>query len=191
MYLSFTTVVTLLVVFTGAFSAPVNQPVEISWNNVKLKEYSLQLNQLAKRLLIEELSHLKTVERVVKWPRVLVNATDKCDPTNLRADSTHCLKKMVSALKNYRIVFGIISQFKSICTKVGEKLNKVVEELLFQMGEPRPDSEENWSKVNSWEEPGLCRDNIEKLFSFSILMARVFAPGDPAKHIMNSTKYCI
>nr|AKQ06178.1 putative interleukin-23 subunit p19b [Oncorhynchus mykiss] len=98
---------------------------------------------------------------------------------------------MVSALKNYTVVFGIISQFNSSCTKVGEKLNKVVEEVLFQMGEPCPDSEENWSKVNSWEEPGLCRDNIEKLFSFSILMARVFAPGDPAKHIMNSTKYCI
>ena len=41
---------------------------------------------------------------------------------------------MVSALKNYTVVFGIISQFNSSCTKVGEKLNKVVEEVLFQMG---------------------------------------------------------
>jgi hypothetical protein len=41
---------------------------------------------------------------------------------------------MVSALKNYRVVFGILSQFKSSCTKVGEKLNKVVEGVFFQMG---------------------------------------------------------
>ncbi|XP_041712405.1 uncharacterized protein LOC121545711 [Coregonus clupeaformis] len=183
MHLPFTTVVSLLAVFTVAFGAPVNQPVGIIWNNVT--EGSLKLNELAKILLTEELSHLKTVERVVKGPRVLVESTDKCDPKNLRADSKPCLEKMVSALKNYCTVFGIISQFKNNCAEVGKKVNTVVKELLFELKEPHPYSEENWPEVERWEEPGLCRDNIEKLFSFSILMARVFAPGDPATHIMD------
>uniref|UniRef100_A0A3P8ZF41 Uncharacterized protein n=1 Tax=Esox lucius TaxID=8010 RepID=A0A3P8ZF41_ESOLU len=180
MFLSFTTVVTLLSIFTGGFSAPVNQTAGISWN--KIKEGSLKLNNLAKRLLIEEFSHLKTVERDVKMPTVVVEARDKCDPTNLRLDSMPCFRKMVSALKNYRTVFGTISQFKKNCKKVGKTVNKVVKELLIDMKDSSPDSDENWSTVHSWEEPGLCHDSIEKLFSFSILMARVFAPGDPAKH---------
>ncbi|XP_021423044.1 uncharacterized protein LOC110492907 [Oncorhynchus mykiss] len=189
MYLPFITVVGLLAVFTVTLGAPVNQTVGISWNEVT--EGSLKLNELAKRLLTEELSHLKNVEIVVKGPRVLVEATDKCDPKNLRADSMPCLKKMVFALKNYSTVFGIISQFKNNCAKTGKMVNTVVKKLLLDLKEPHPHSEEKWQEVKSWEEPGLCRDNIEKLFSFSILMARVFAPGDPAKHIMDSPKYCI
>ncbi|KAJ8016854.1 hypothetical protein DPEC_G00011670 [Dallia pectoralis] len=180
MFLSFATVVTILSVFTGALSAPINQPVGISWNSIK--EGSLKLNHLAKRFLIEEFSHLKTVETDVKMPRVVVEASDKCDPTNLRVDSMPCFRKMVSALKNYRTVFGTISQFKKNCKNVGTTVSNVVTELLIHMKESSP--EENWSTVHSWEEAGLCHDSLEKLFSFSILMARVFAPGDPAKHTM-------
>ncbi|KAL1020716.1 hypothetical protein UPYG_G00003720 [Umbra pygmaea] len=133
-----------------------------------------------KKKRCDELSHVRIVERVVKGKRVLVEPNDKCDPTNLKADSKPCFDKMVSALDNYKDIFGTISQFKNNCTKVGERVNKVVKGLLFQM--VGTSSEEKRSIVNNWEELGICHDSIEKLFSFSVIMARVFAPGDPAKH---------
>lgn len=40
---------------------------------------------------------------------------------------------MVFALKNYRTVFGIISQFKNNCAKTGKKVNTVVKELLLEL----------------------------------------------------------
>ncbi|MEQ2160359.1 hypothetical protein GOODEAATRI_032895, partial [Goodea atripinnis] len=44
--------------------------------------------------------------------------------------------------------------------------------------------------VEQWKEPLLCRYTLDRLFSFSILTARVFAVGDPAHHSEGSSQKC-
>uniref|UniRef100_A0A3B4BK30 Uncharacterized protein n=1 Tax=Periophthalmus magnuspinnatus TaxID=409849 RepID=A0A3B4BK30_9GOBI len=46
--------------------------------------------------------------------------------------------------------------------------------------------------IQSWQKPLVCSYTMERLFSFSILTARVFSVGDPANHaeIHNTTKKC-
>lgn len=41
-----------------------------------------------------------------------------------------------------------------------------------------------------WQEALLCRYTMDRLFSFSILVARVFAVGDPAHHAKSSVQNC-
>ncbi|CAL8367117.1 unnamed protein product [Lota lota] len=42
-----------------------------------------------------------------------------------------------------------------------------------------------------WEAADLCHYIMERLFSFSIISARVFALGDPAKHSHGSAGQCM
>ncbi|KAJ3586048.1 hypothetical protein NHX12_012449 [Muraenolepis orangiensis] len=44
---------------------------------------------------------------------------------------------------------------------------------------------------NMWHATDLCNYTVERVFSFSILAARVFASGDPAKHGHGSAAQCV
>lgn len=46
------------------------------------------------------------------------------------------------------------------------------------------------ASVQRWEEELLCFYTLDRLFSFSILAARVFAVGDPAHHALGSPQMC-
>uniref|UniRef100_A0A3B5B127 Uncharacterized protein n=1 Tax=Stegastes partitus TaxID=144197 RepID=A0A3B5B127_9TELE len=42
-----------------------------------------------------------------------------------------------------------------------------------------------------WEEAPLCHYTMDRLFSFSIFTARVFAVGDPTRHNEGSAQKCM
>uniref|UniRef100_A0A3B4XML4 Uncharacterized protein n=1 Tax=Seriola lalandi dorsalis TaxID=1841481 RepID=A0A3B4XML4_SERLL len=55
--------------------------------------------------------------------------------------------------------------------------------------EVKPSSESSGSSAR-WKEALLCQYTMDRLFSFSILTARVFAVGDPAHHAEGSAQIC-
>uniref|UniRef100_A0A3B5KQ17 Uncharacterized protein n=1 Tax=Takifugu rubripes TaxID=31033 RepID=A0A3B5KQ17_TAKRU len=44
--------------------------------------------------------------------------------------------------------------------------------------------------ISSWEQEGLCLYTLNRLHSFSILTARIFAVGNPAHHMDDSPQKC-
>uniref|UniRef100_A0A3B3CRA2 Uncharacterized protein n=1 Tax=Oryzias melastigma TaxID=30732 RepID=A0A3B3CRA2_ORYME len=91
-----------------------------------------------------------------------------------------------STLKNYNSAVKKISGFQS-CMKAAGKVAPVLEKLSKDMiGE-----EKETQTIEHWKEPLLCRYTLDRLFSFSIHSARVFAAGDPSRHATSSAHKCM
>lgn len=52
-------------------------------------------------------------------------------------------------------------------------------------------SNDTTEHIPRWQEKLLCHYTLDRLFSFSILTARVFAVGDPAGHAVGPTQKCM
>uniref|UniRef100_A0A3P8X5V2 Uncharacterized protein n=1 Tax=Cynoglossus semilaevis TaxID=244447 RepID=A0A3P8X5V2_CYNSE len=79
---------------------------------------------------------------------------------------------MLRVLGSYRAEVAWLAEFKS-CLSV--KLNS---SFYFQQ-----DSSINRARTTkAWEAELLCHYTMQRLYSFSIFTARVFAMGDPANH---------
>uniref|UniRef100_A0A3Q2CRQ7 Uncharacterized protein n=1 Tax=Cyprinodon variegatus TaxID=28743 RepID=A0A3Q2CRQ7_CYPVA len=85
---------------------------------------------------------------------------------------------LLSVLTSYHYTVERISAFEG-CSKVKTTLKP---EHHVKREEPQP--------VDQWLQDSMCSYTLERLFSFSILTARVFAVGDPARHSVGLAQKC-
>uniref|UniRef100_A0A3P9H974 Uncharacterized protein n=1 Tax=Oryzias latipes TaxID=8090 RepID=A0A3P9H974_ORYLA len=95
-----------------------------------------------------------------------------------------CVGKIFKTLKSYSSAVKRISGFQS-CMKPARKLIPTV--FLQNL----VSNEEDTQPIEHWKEPLLCSYTLDRLFSFSVFTARVFAAGDPAQHTASSAKKCM
>uniref|UniRef100_A0A8C4NSJ7 Uncharacterized protein n=1 Tax=Dicentrarchus labrax TaxID=13489 RepID=A0A8C4NSJ7_DICLA len=81
-------------------------------------------------------------------------------------------------LMSYNSLMKRLEQFSS-CARFASKVM------------PHISNEETHPMMPRWEQNLLCRYTLDRLFSFSILTARVFAVGDPAHHADGSAQKCL
>uniref|UniRef100_A0A8C6WUS2 Uncharacterized protein n=1 Tax=Neogobius melanostomus TaxID=47308 RepID=A0A8C6WUS2_9GOBI len=84
---------------------------------------------------------------------------------------------MLDVLTRYKSFVKIVAEFKS-CPSA-HKMNQVLKDLHDDMTKC---FKKDLGLKGTWDEGLLCDYLMERLFSFSILTARVFYLGDPAKH---------
>ncbi|KAI4897345.1 hypothetical protein NFI96_015481, partial [Prochilodus magdalenae] len=115
----------------------------------------------------------------VSDPPLMIRPEDNCDPDNLQKNPEPCLSRVILALKNYSRIFGVKGLFQEQYPKCGKWKNNAVEvadvttKLLEQLKEPSTTPEP--LNVEGWmNEAFLCRDSVNRLYSFSIVAARVF-----------------
>ncbi|CAG6021825.1 unnamed protein product, partial [Menidia menidia] len=113
-----------------------------------------------------------------------------------------CVKKIYSLLAEYNSSLHRISGFPN-CSKFANMVKTAVETLHENMGkcvktlgEKTHEKESHTTPgitktTQGWQKLYLCRHTLERLFSFSILTARVFAVGDPARHAEASAHKCM
>uniref|UniRef100_A0A3P9H967 Uncharacterized protein n=1 Tax=Oryzias latipes TaxID=8090 RepID=A0A3P9H967_ORYLA len=79
------------------------------------------------------------------------------------------------------------------CKALIESVNIILNKVSFLTFQPcnSVSSEEDTQPIEHWKEPLLCHYTLDRLFSFSILTARVFAAGDPAQHTASSAQKCM
>ncbi|MEQ2199096.1 hypothetical protein XENOCAPTIV_024625, partial [Xenoophorus captivus] len=111
-----------------------------------------------------------------------------------------CVEKIFGVLMSYSSAVERISSFESCSEFTGalkpalKKLHRDMSKCVRSLGgkqekEPSVTNKEA-QPVEQWKEPLLCRYTLDRLFSFSILTARVFAVGDPAHHSEGSSHKC-
>ncbi|KAI5095542.1 hypothetical protein C0J45_13972 [Silurus meridionalis] len=142
------------------------------------KSLAMKLNQKA-RYLYEEVETPNMVA-AVSDPPLMIRPEDKCDPESLKAKPEICLSRVVLALKNYSRIFGDSGLFQGYNTKcdkwranataIAEVTEQILEALQEPSETPTPIMIDNWMT-----EGYLCRDSVQRLYSFSIVTARVFS----------------
>ncbi|KAM3618073.1 uncharacterized protein V6R79_014917 [Siganus canaliculatus] len=163
-----------------------------------VRRSSLALNHVARRVSMEARSGSKVV---TNFPSKLswMEAKDMCDPQALKDKSAPCTEKMLSVLTSYNTAVERVSGFQS-CSKFVSEVKPAMQKLhqdmtkcvksrngrTQQMGVSNEEAE----PVARWQEDLLCHYTLDRLFSFSILTARVFAVGDPAHHTDGSAPKC-
>uniref|UniRef100_A0A3B1JGW8 Interleukin 23, alpha subunit p19 n=1 Tax=Astyanax mexicanus TaxID=7994 RepID=A0A3B1JGW8_ASTMX len=91
---------------------------------------------------------------------------------HLYREVSPCLMRVALALKNYSRIFGDAGLFKEGCTKCSKwKSNAVtvVEVTRKLLDELKPLNPADWMIE------GLLRDSVDRLYSFSIITARIFS----------------
>ncbi|XP_061115057.1 interleukin-23 subunit alpha-like [Conger conger] len=111
---------------------------------------------------------------------VLVEPSDMCDPAGLKTDSKPCLQKLITALGNYSRIFQMEDLFVGSEREMAQKVVVKVTELLGQLGAKEPQGPA--TKHQAWMQQSLARYSAQRLLSFSVIVARVFAAGNPAAH---------
>uniref|UniRef100_A0A3P9KNX5 Uncharacterized protein n=1 Tax=Oryzias latipes TaxID=8090 RepID=A0A3P9KNX5_ORYLA len=108
-----------------------------------------------------------------------------CDPQSLTQ------KPMVihTFTRFFNFYYLICQTCKALIESVNIILNKVYF-LTFQPCNSVSSEKDTWPTEN-WYEPFLCHYTLDRVFSFSILTARVFAAGDPAQHTASSAQKCM
>ncbi|KAI2649615.1 ORM1-like protein 2 [Labeo rohita] len=154
---------------SSANGAPARAADEV--NFTECKALSIKLNEMARDLY-------NTVESpefssIIDDPPVSVRPIDICDPVSLYSNRE---SRIILALKNYTRIFNKNGVFKnSACSKWRGQANKVADvtgDLLRLLEEPVVDAPLN---AVDWYDNALCRDSVERLYSFSIISARVFS----------------
>uniref|UniRef100_A0A8B9HNN8 Uncharacterized protein n=1 Tax=Astyanax mexicanus TaxID=7994 RepID=A0A8B9HNN8_ASTMX len=124
---------------------------------------------------------MKTLDvlTAVTEPPLMIRPEDKCDPESLLENHEPCLMRVALALKNYSRIFGDAGLFKEGCTKcskwksnavtVVEVTRKLLDELKQKHEAPEPLNPADWMIE------GLLRDSVDRLYSFSIITARIFS----------------
>ncbi|XP_017342084.1 interleukin-23 subunit alpha [Ictalurus punctatus] len=138
----------------------------------------LGLNEKARQLYQE----VETPSEVaaVSDPPLMIRAEDKCDPDSLKTNPETCLSRVVLALKNYSRIFGESGIFQGQNTKCDKwranatAIAVVTEQILEALKEPS-ETPTPMMMANWMTEGYLCRDSVERLYSFSIMTARVFS----------------
>uniref|UniRef100_A0A3P9MVB8 Pectinesterase inhibitor domain-containing protein n=1 Tax=Poecilia reticulata TaxID=8081 RepID=A0A3P9MVB8_POERE len=129
-----------------------------------------------------------------------LESNDMCDPASLKQMSTACVEKILGVLTSYASAVERISAFES-CSEFTSTVNPALKKLHRDMGKcvrslgGKLEKEHHGKKaehhpVEHWKEAFVCQYTLERLFSFSILTARVFAAGDPAQHSEGSSHRC-
>uniref|UniRef100_A0A8C8E2W5 Interleukin-12 subunit alpha n=1 Tax=Oryzias sinensis TaxID=183150 RepID=A0A8C8E2W5_9TELE len=163
---------------------------------------SLGLNHLAKSALLEARNG-STDQASFSGLFAFVEAEDMCDPQSLTQKPMPCVGKIFKTLISYSSAVKRISGFQS-CMKSARKVGLALEKLQTDMRKcvesltslshlhlNSVSIEEDTWPTEHWKEPLLCSYTLDRLFSFSILTARVFAAGDPAQHTASSAKKCM
>ncbi|KAL4623707.1 hypothetical protein GN956_G18304 [Arapaima gigas] len=193
---AFILLVSAVVGVSEALAGPV-----IPWD--KMTERSLELNGAAQRLARHVLRNPRRMPFRTSASAVLVEPCELCSPANLTADSTPCLRKIAVALANYTRMFGKEGLFEGsswehLAHEVADVASKLRQLLLSrvlhdghlvtakdgdtQNSQSSTHAEPLLSESDRWMLDDLRCHSAERLLSFSILAARVFAAGDPATH---------
>ncbi|KAJ8390483.1 hypothetical protein AAFF_G00102800 [Aldrovandia affinis] len=168
----------------------VNGAPIINWNICT--ESSIRLNKLAQHLAREVLGDSGPMYYNISDKVVLVEASDMCDPAGLKTDSKPCLQKITAALSNYSRIFQKKGLFPGSEWETAQ-VASTVSELLGQLRHEEPQGstkEEPGLNEENWMQEDLQRYSVERLRSFSILAARVFAAGNPASHGNAPAAHC-
>ncbi|KAK2851795.1 hypothetical protein Q5P01_008071 [Channa striata] len=165
-----------------------------------VQKSSLELNHVAKLVSVQARNGS---QRVIDFSTSLawMEAKDMCDPGTLKQDSASCIGKILDVLKSYSAAIERIAEFP-VCSNYATKVKPVMLKLQRDMnacvksrgGTHRQEasqlSNEVPQSIYRWQEPLLCHYTLDRLFSFSIFTARVFAVGDPAGHTEGSAQRC-
>ncbi|KAM9828131.1 uncharacterized protein ACBT44_020848 isoform 2-T2 [Syngnathus typhle] len=163
----------------------------------EVKSNSLLLNQLAKNALIQARSG-STDNANFTFAADWMEAKDKCDPETLRHSPTPCAKKILKVLSSYVTALDKVARFASCSASVSrvkptsEALRKSVSACVQLNNDVSKEAEEPRPRPDdvAWQEEPLCYYTLKRLFSFSLLTARVFAVGHPAAHSQGSAHVC-
>uniref|UniRef100_A0A4W6FAR0 Uncharacterized protein n=1 Tax=Lates calcarifer TaxID=8187 RepID=A0A4W6FAR0_LATCA len=96
---------------------------------------------------------------------------------------------ILSVLTGYISAVERVSGFQS-CSAFASKVKPVMQKLHKDMSKCSISKEET-EPILDWQEALLCHYTMDRLFSFSILTARVFAVGDPTHHAEGSAQTCL
>ncbi|XP_049921516.1 uncharacterized protein LOC126403102 [Epinephelus moara] len=186
----FATFAAVLVLLGAASCAPTGHPLHDACGAVPSS--SLELNDIARSVSIKARNGSKDVlnfTTTLGW----METKDMCDPETLKQQPATCLGKMLNVLTSYMSAVERVAGFES-CSKFVKEVELPIHKLHKDMSscvkstaeihhqkESSTNKEETWPKGH-WKEIYLCQYTMDRLFSFSILAARVFAVGDPAHH---------
>ncbi|KAI4794406.1 hypothetical protein KUCAC02_032081 [Chaenocephalus aceratus] len=183
MMLCFSAVLWLLV--AAAWGSPIGLLVHEE-PCLAVRNSSLQLNQLARTAAREARNGSNNIDDFTSdlaGSRRRTCATPRPSSTILRRELLvlTCLEKLLHVSSSYRSAVKRVSEFEK-CSKFASKLQPAMLKLQRDMrrcvGQPS-----DWLEaVERWQEASLCRFTLDRLFSFSVLTARVFAVGDPSLH---------
>ncbi|KAM6982004.1 uncharacterized protein LKV04_012700 [Tautogolabrus adspersus] len=166
-----------------------------------VRNSSLALNHQAKMVSIEARNGDRSESNFttnLAW----MEAKDMCDPETLKQKSSTCVGKMLDVLRSYNSYVEMISGFQC-CSQFANKVKPALHNLLRDMSrcvnsrtgmnqqKETHISAEDTQPLLEWHEAPLCHYTLDRLFSFSIISARVFAVGDPAHHSDGSAQKCM
>ncbi|XP_020491503.2 uncharacterized protein [Labrus bergylta] len=166
-----------------------------------LRSSSLELNRQARIASIEARNGDRSESNfttTLAW----LEAKDMCDPEALKQKSSTCVGKILDVLRNYNTYVEMISKFRS-CSQFANKVKPALHNLLRDMSrcvsaktgmnqqEETHISAEDTQPPRYWHEAPFCHYTLDRLFTFSIISARVFARGDPAHHSDSSAQMCM
>lgn len=163
-----------LSVFSGATGAPTRAAADVDFNTCK--DLSITLNEIARDLYNKvESSDMRVI---IVDPPVSIRQIDSCDPWSLETNKETCQSRIILALKNYTEIFHNDGVFKNpACSNWREQASEVgdiTRDLLKVLKQPVVDDPVIPVTVDMGT-IALCRDSVERLYSFSIMSARVFS----------------
>ncbi|KAM7405150.1 hypothetical protein PAMP_012434 [Pampus punctatissimus] len=189
----FATFAAVFLLFTPASCAPAGMSLQGACADVR--NSSLELNRIAKRVSVEARNGSKDVSDF-STSLVWIEAKDMCDPETLKHRSTICIEKISNALTSYESAIEDVAGFQS-CSEFARRVKPALHKLHTDMSRCVNLKHQKGSHITKqvpidhWQEALLCHYTLDRLFSFSVLTARVFAVGDPAHHTVASAQKCI
>ncbi|KAG7520982.1 ORM1 2 [Solea senegalensis] len=180
MTFSFATSAALFLFFAAASCAPVHHSC------ADVRNSSLVLLRTVKSITAEiGPKEESNISSSLLW----MEAKDGCDPSSLREKPAQCIEKILRVLVSYSVEMKELAGFQN-CSEFAHKLKPVMEGLIKKMttclksrtGMELHIKEEKPKPNDLWEKLVLCPYTMNRLFSFSVLTARVFAVGDPTRH---------
>ncbi|KAM8755463.1 uncharacterized protein AB9X84_011921 [Acanthopagrus schlegelii] len=190
----FATFAACLFLFGAAFCVPSGRHQQDSCADVKTS--SLALNRIAKIVSTEARNGSTDDSNFsgLAW----VEATDMCDPESLNQKSAPCLQKILSVLTHFISIVEDLSVLPS-CAKFASdvkpemhKLHQDISKCVLSRSGTAQHAEDVSTVTETWMRDTLCTSyTFDRLFSFSILTARVFALGDPTRHTDGSAQKCL
>ncbi|KAL6119523.1 uncharacterized protein ACO6RY_04075 [Pungitius sinensis] len=196
---SFKSFAALFLLLAAAYCAPTGHIPKDACGDVRSS--SLQLNSVARNVSEEARNGSKDIGDF-STPLLWIEAQDMCGPENLKQEPATCLEKMLNALGSYISEVERVAGFPS-CARFVRKVKPFMQKLHKDMHKcvntklgrnhlrESHSSKEETEPTAAWEEDLRCYYTLDRLFSFSILSARVFAVGDPAHHTHSSAQNCM
>ncbi|XP_077074648.1 uncharacterized protein LOC143725786 [Siphateles boraxobius] len=162
----------VVLALSGANGAPARAAGEVKFT--ECKALSFKLNEMA-RDLYKKVESPKIASIIDDAP-VSIRPIDTCDPWSLQNNKETCQSRIILALKNYTRIFHKDGVFKNKdCSEWREQANKIADvtgDILRVLEEPVVYAP---LPAVEWYANALCRDSVERLYSFSIISARVFS----------------